>query len=80
MAMTVRMIMIEEDVGGVTAHLCKQRGIQYVRLNPHQDRETVCAEIRKGFGKAHIFITSDGSMDICQIYDTFFEWRKRVQD
>lgn len=68
---------LEEDVSGVTAHLCKQRGIQYVRLNPHQDRESVCAEIRKGFGKAHIFITSDVSKDICRIYDTFFEWRKR---
>lgn len=72
-----RCTQLEEDIGGVTSHLCKQRGIHYVRLKPRMDRESVCAEIRRGFGKAHIFITSDSSLDICRIYDTFFEWRKR---
>lgn len=68
---------LEKDIGVVTAHLCKQRGIHYVRLSNTQNRESVCSEIRKGFGKAHIFITSDSNKDMRQIYDNFFEWRKR---
>lgn len=67
----------EKDIGAVTAHLCKQRGIQYVRLSNTQNRESVCSEIRKGFGKAHIFITSDSDEDMRQVYDIFFEWRKK---
>lgn len=68
---------LEKDIGDVTAHLCKQRGIQYVRLGNTQDRVSVCSEIRKGFGKAHIFITSDSDKDIRRVYNYFFEWRKR---
>ena len=68
---------LEKDIGDVTAHLCKQKGIIYVRLGNAQDRASVCSEIRKGFGKAHIFITSDSNKDIQRVYDYFFEWRKR---
>lgn len=68
---------LEKDIGAVTAHLCKQRGIQYIRLSNTQNRESVCSEIRKGFGKAHIFITSDSDEDMRQVYDIFFEWRKK---
>lgn len=68
---------LEDGIGGVVEHLCKQRCIQYVRIVCGQEREAVCAEIRKGFGKAHIFIASDGSKDIRRVYEKFFEWRKR---
>lgn len=67
----------EDAEVNVIAHLCKQRGITLVRLKLGKEREEICSEIRRGFTKSHIFITSDSQKDLQQISEQFFRWRER---
>ncbi len=67
----------EESIRGVIAHLCEKRGIHYVQVAGNQKPEVICAEIRKGFGWAHIFITSDSNQDMANLHKLFFLWRER---
>lgn len=75
LAITVRMET--EAMDRVKEHLCRQRGIRYIKM-PYRDCRVASDymhDIMRMFQEAHIYFSTDVDRDLAYIRNRFMEWR-----